>query len=160
MIRLDGAFLVRHAGLVVDQRGKTQARKHRQRDERQPQRAAADDDQAGSRRNIRQAEKAVTKAVDHIEERIEARQRLPERRQRMDRIENAREKRQWQDEEILECGELVELLRPDSGDQPERGEERAAQKREGQRPQWVRKVGDETGRRERLPVFLSVACLS
>src|SRR6185295_15708811 len=82
------------------------------REQRETQCCAADHQQADPRRDVGQSEKAVTKAVDHIEERIEVRHFLPELRERMDRIENTGEKGQRQDEEILESGELIEFFRP------------------------------------------------
>src|SRR5690349_15670318 len=76
---------------------------------------AEEDDDREARRGccVRQAEKAVAEPVDHIEERIEMRQRLPERRQRMDRVEDAGQERQRHDDEILECRQLVEFVGPD-----------------------------------------------
>src|SRR5262245_13375952 len=47
--------------------------------------------QAGERRKVRAAEKAIAEAVDHVEEGIGVRQALPEFGQRADRIEHARE---------------------------------------------------------------------
>src|SRR5262245_52990328 len=54
-----------------------------QREGRQPQRRAADDGQADPGRDVGQTEKPVAEAVDHIEERIEVRNFLPEAWQRM-----------------------------------------------------------------------------
>jgi hypothetical protein len=53
------------------------ALEHDQRNRAQCCAEEDDDREARLRREIRQAEKAVTEAVDHIEERIEMRQRLP-----------------------------------------------------------------------------------
>src|SRR4030095_7825666 len=83
-------------------------------------------------------EKAVAESVDHIEERVEAGCRLPERRQRMDRIERAAQEREWNDDEMLEHGELVELVRPHAGQQSERAKDGAAEQRENERPQRMR----------------------
>src|ERR1700720_2192271 len=49
-----------------------------QRQRRQTEAENPHDDEACLRRNVGESEEAVTKAVDHIEERIEMRQRLPE----------------------------------------------------------------------------------
>src|SRR6185503_1148840 len=116
------------AALEHDQRYRAQCR-------------AEEDDDREARRGcyIRQAEKAVAEAVDHIEERIEMRQRLPERRQRMDRVENAGQERQWHDDKILECRQLVEFVGPDSRDQSEDAQDGAAEQRERDRPQRMRR---------------------
>src|SRR5512143_1394812 len=47
------------------------------------------------------ADEGVAEAVDQVEDRVDARHRLPERRQRMDRVEHAREEGQRQDQEVL-----------------------------------------------------------
>src|SRR5512143_4073588 len=86
------------------------AREHRERDRGHDERRGGDQGEASLRRDVREAEEAVAEAVDHIKERIEMRQRLPERRQRVDRVEDAREKRERHDQEVLERGELVELV--------------------------------------------------
>src|ERR1700687_5334451 len=101
------------------------------------QRAAGpgDDREAQARLDVGKPEKAVAKAVDHIEERIEMRQRLPERRQGMDRVEKARQKSQRHDQEILKRGELVELVRPDAGKESEHAEDHAAEQGKCERPQ-------------------------
>src|SRR5436305_15148457 len=79
---------------------------------------------AGKRREIRGAEEAVAEAVDHIEEGVGMRQPLPERRQRMDRVEDAREKRERHDDEVLKCRHLIDRAGPHAGDEAERAEER------------------------------------
>src|SRR5450432_3151859 len=50
--------------------------------------AHPDHTQADPRRNIADAEEAVPEAVDHVEERVEVAHRLPQRRQRVHRIED------------------------------------------------------------------------
>lgn len=62
---------------------------------------------------------------------------LPERRQRMYRIKHTGQERQRHDDEILERRHLVELVRPDTGNDAEGAEQRAAEYREYQRPQWL-----------------------
>src|SRR5690348_15317957 len=57
------------------------------------------------------------------------RKRLPERRQRMDRIKNTRKKCKRQNDEVLEGCELIDLVRLNSRDDAERGHETAARKR-------------------------------
>src|SRR5205085_5200413 len=94
-----------------------------------------DHEEARRRGDIRQSEEAVTKAVDHIEERIEMRQRLPERRQAVDRIEHTGQEGERHDEEVLKRRQLVELVGPDAGEETENAENRTAEHREGERPQ-------------------------
>src|SRR6202171_1344599 len=116
------------------------------------QRAAGpgNDREAQARLNVGKPEKAVAKTVDHIEERIEMRQRLPERRQGVDRVENARQERQRHDQEILKRGELVELVRPDAGKEPEHAEDHAAEQGKCERPQRMhrRDRGEPQGDQE------------
>src|SRR5574340_1473799 len=57
------------------------------------------------------ADEGVAEAVDQVEHRIGARDTLPERRQRMNRIEHAGQEGERQDEEVLERRELVVLFR-------------------------------------------------
>src|SRR2546430_9403117 len=77
-----------------------------QRERRQAEAENPHDAEACFRRNVGEPEKAVTKAVDHIEERIEMRQRLPERRQAVNRIEHAGQESERHDQGNLERGEL------------------------------------------------------
>src|SRR5262249_50861649 len=67
--------------------------------QRYDKKARRDDRQARERREVRSAEEAVAEAVDHVEERIGVRGGLPERWQRVDRVENAGEEGERQDEE-------------------------------------------------------------
>ena len=112
---------------------------------RQDERARRDDGEAQRRRHVGQPEEAIAKPVNHIEERIRVRQRLPERRQRMDRVEHAGQKRERRDQEILERRELVELFGPEAADEPERAEDRAAEEREASGPERMRHVRGATG---------------
>ena len=82
--------------------------------------ARADDRQAQPRRHVADAEEAAAEAVDHVEERVQVAHRLPERRQRVHRIEHAGEEGHRHDDEVLERRDLVELLGPQPGDQPQR----------------------------------------
>ena len=73
-----------------------------QRDASHDQIGTTDQPQTGPGRDIADTEKAVAKTVDHVEERIEMADLLPERRQRMYGIKHAAQKRHGRDEEILE----------------------------------------------------------
>src|SRR6478735_4819723 len=64
----------------------------------------AHDRQAEPRRHIARAEEAVAKSVDHVEERIEVADLAPDRRQRLDRVEDAGEESHRHDDEVLERG--------------------------------------------------------
>ena len=59
----------------------------------------------------------------------------PERRQFLNRIEHAGQKCCRHDQEVLERGQLVELLGPDTGDHAHRTQDRRAQQREHDDPQ-------------------------
>ena len=63
---------------------------------------------------------------------------LPERRQRVDRIEHAGQKRQRHDDEILKRRELIEFVGPNAGDQSQDAEDRAPKDHERERPQRMR----------------------
>src|SRR5207244_13423854 len=86
-----------------------------QRERRQAEAENPHDAEACFRRSVGTPEKAVTKAVDHIEERIEMRQRLPERRQAVDRVEHHGQGSERHDQEIMECGALVEFVVANAG---------------------------------------------
>src|SRR3954464_1688523 len=89
---------------------------------------ARDYREARARREIGHPEDAIAEAIHHIEERVGVRQALPEGRQRMDRIEHAREEREGHDDEILERGQLVDPVGQNARYQAKRAEEtRAAQ---------------------------------
>src|SRR6266536_6124749 len=103
-----------------------------QRERRQAEAENPHDAEACFRRNVGKPEKAVTKAVDHIEERIEMRQRLPERRQAVNRIEHTRQEGERHDEKILKSRQLVELVGPDAGKQSQCAQNRTAEHREGE----------------------------
>ena len=77
---------------------------------------------------------SVAEAVDHVEDRVQMRDGLPEGGQRMDRVEHARQERERHDDEVLERRKLVELVGPDPRNHPERTENAAAQKSEHQHP--------------------------
>src|SRR5690349_23894349 len=113
------------------------AREQGERDDREAGGARRDHTEAHERRHVGQPEEAVAEAVDHIKERIEMRQRLPERRQRMDRVEHARQKRERHDQEVLERSKLVELVGRNARYYTQRSENRAAQYGERQREQWM-----------------------
>src|SRR5712671_7786246 len=96
---------------------------HPQRAARDQQQAYSEHAQADSGRDVGDAEEAVPKAVDQIEEWIRVRQGLPHRGQRMHGIEDTGKEGERHDDEVLECRELVDLLRQDSGYQAQRAEE-------------------------------------
>src|SRR5215510_7968660 len=98
--------------------------KQTHREHSQHHEKGGDDREAHERIDIRLAEKTVAKAVDHVEERIEPRHLAPAGRQRMRRIEHTRQERERHDDEVLERGELVELLGPDAGHHAEGTENR------------------------------------
>src|SRR6267378_4992303 len=102
------------------------ASQHRERQPRYHAEKSRDHREASQRVDVRDAEESVTKAVDHVEKRIEMRELLPENRERMDRVEHSRKKGERHDEEILEGGDLVDLLGPDSGHHAERAQNRAS----------------------------------
>src|SRR5664279_5516837 len=113
-------------------------------DAKQMQTKAADDSkarrhhgQARPRRHVADAEEAVAKAVDHVEERVEVAHRLPHGRQRLHRVEDAGEKGHRHDEEVLEGGDLVELLCPEPGDEAERAHQRRPGQRENDHPERI-----------------------
>src|SRR6478736_5922933 len=64
------------------------APEQRERRNRQHDAGHRNHGEAGPWGHVRNAEESVAEAVDHIKERIPTRQRLPERRQRVDRIEH------------------------------------------------------------------------
>src|SRR5436190_1441662 len=114
------------------------ALEQKQRQRGQAEAENSHDDEARFRCNVGEPEEAVTKAVDHIEEGIEMRQGLPERRKAVDRVEDTGQESERHDQEILKCRELVEFVGRDASDQSQRAQDRAAQQREGERPQGVR----------------------
>src|SRR5690242_5090397 len=68
---------------------------------REQEQAGDDDTDAHLGSDIANAEEAVAKTVHHIEERVQMRGRLPERRQRFYGIEHPGEKRERHDDEVL-----------------------------------------------------------
>ncbi len=59
---------------------------------------------------------------------------LPKWRQRLNRIEHAGEKSQRHDQEILENRQLIELVRPDAGDQAHGAKQRCAEEGKNNNP--------------------------
>src|SRR3954447_15368120 len=118
------------------------ALQQQQREPGQHDAAHADDGEADDGGHVRETEEAVAEAVDHIEERIEVRQLLPEWRQRVHRVENARKKRERHDQEVLECRDLVELVGADASDQSQSAEDPAAEQGKGDGPQCMRRIGE------------------
>src|SRR6185503_14244518 len=113
-------------------------------DPQEMQAHGADDRQAGGDhsetqpwRDVTGPEEAVAEAIDHVEERVEVAHLVPDRRQRLHRVEHAREERHRHDDEVLEGRDLVELLRPQARDQAERSHERGAGDREERDPEHV-----------------------
>src|SRR5580692_9384086 len=60
---------------------------------------------------------APTKAADQIDDGIEQTDRAPERRQHVDRIKGAAEKRERRHHQRRDNGELLEVFRPDANDE-------------------------------------------
>src|SRR5512139_3043570 len=98
------------------------------------------DQQAGPGVGVGLADEGVAEAVDQVEHRVDARDGLPERRQRMDRIEHAGQEGERQDEEVLERRQLVVLLGPDAGDDADRAHDGAGQQRIRQQPERMRQL--------------------
>src|SRR5437899_10779473 len=89
---------------------------HVERDGGEHHQKSEHDGKTEPRGYVGMAEEPVTKSVDRIEERIEVRDGAPELGKAMQRIKNAAQKGQRQNDEVLKSGELVELNRPDAGD--------------------------------------------
>mmetsp|Transcript_26244 Transcript_26244/g.62079 ORF Transcript_26244/g.62079 Transcript_26244/m.62079 type:complete len:431 (+) Transcript_26244:200-1492(+) len=88
-------------------------------------------------RHVADAEEAAPEAVDHVEERVQMAHAQPERGQRVHRVENAGQEGHRHDDEVLEGGELVELLGPQPGDQAQRAHQPGTEHGEHQHPQQV-----------------------
>ena len=95
--------------------------------------------QADPRRDIALAKKAITKAIDHVEKRVQVAELLPKRRQGLDGIKHTRQKRHGHDDEVLEGGHLVELFSPQPGNHAQRAHHGRAHDGKGQNPQRVHK---------------------
>src|ERR1700691_6507983 len=65
---------------------------------------------------------APAKAADQIDHGIEQADRAPERRQHVDRVERAAEKRERRHHQRRDHGELLEVLGPDPDDEAEQAE--------------------------------------
>ena len=115
---------------------------HGEGDSRQNCEAGRNHDQAGLWCNVRCPEKAVPEPVNHVEKRVEVRKRLPEGRQGVNRVEDARKEGERHDDEVLKRRQLVELVGPDSRNQTQGAEYRAAEQRKRRQPQrrphWIR----------------------
>src|SRR5438552_5608151 len=98
------------------------ALEHRERDCGNHAQKGRHDGQAPKRVDVRNAEKTVAEPVNHVEKRVEMRDPLPERGERMNRVEHSRKKSEGHDEEVLEGGDLVDFLSPDSRDHIERAQ--------------------------------------
>src|SRR6266850_6675514 len=111
------------------------ALEHRERHSGSHSQEGRDDSQAPKRVDVGDAEEAVAESVNHVEKRVEMREPLPEGGERMDRVEHSREKGERHDEEVLEGGDLVDFLGPDSGDHSERAQYGASAESERDDPQ-------------------------
>lgn len=111
---------------------------HGEGDSRQNCEAGRNHDQAGLWCNVRCPEKAVPEPVNHVEKRVEVRKRLPEGRQGVNRVEDARKEGERHDDEVLKRRQLVELVGPDSRNQTQGAEYRAAEQRKRRQPQGAR----------------------
>src|SRR6266853_1200555 len=92
---------------------------HRERHGGNHAQKARHDGQAPKRVDVRDAEETVAEPVNHVEKRVEMREPLPEGGKEMNRVEHSRKKGKRHDEEVLESGDLVDFLCPDSRDHPE-----------------------------------------
>ena len=108
------------------------------------------DGKTEQRTHVRDTEKTVAKTVDHVKERIEVRQGLPEHRQRVNRIKHTAQEGERHDDKILETGKLIELVGPQPGDDAERGERGAAE--HGERQQHQRAVQRQRNEYERRKI--------
>ena len=106
---------------------------HGQQRQQQPRRRH--DAQRQPRIDVGLPEEGIAEAVHHVEERIGVRGHLPERRQRMHRIEHARQEGERHHQEVLERRDLIELLGPDGRHQPQRAQNAAGSQRKDQHPQ-------------------------
>src|SRR5690606_14099614 len=77
-------------------------REHRQGERREYHETQAHHAERKPGRGVRLTEETVAEPVDHEEERVEMRHVLPELRQRVDRVEHARQHRERHDQEVLE----------------------------------------------------------
>src|SRR5882672_9562393 len=109
-----------------------QQRERRPRDEGKERRCHAE---AAQRMDVRNAEEAEAEAVDHVEERVEMRQPLPERRQGVNRVEHTGQERERHDQEILKGSDLVDLLGTDASHHAERTQHGASTEGEEEYPQ-------------------------
>src|ERR1700722_11504489 len=96
------------------------ARQQAQGDSRKDDKKSANNAKAHKRIDVGHAEEAVSKTVDHVEERIQPRHFAPYWRQRMGGVNHARQESQRHDQKVLECCELVEFIGPYASDQSER----------------------------------------
>src|SRR5205823_14846854 len=99
------------------------ALEQKQRQRGQAEAENSHDDEARLRRDVGEPEKAVTKAVDHIEEGMEMQQGLPEGRQVVDGVEHAEQERERHEQKLQEGREWVEFIACDAGDQAQRSED-------------------------------------
>src|SRR5260221_8063810 len=126
------------------------ALEHRERHSRNHGQENRHHGQTSKRVDVRDPEEAVAKPVNHVEKRVEMREPLPESRERMDRVEHPRKEGERHDEEVLEGGDLVDFLGPDSGDHPERAQYGASKESERDDPQRMAKFDlDERQRHQK-----------
>src|SRR5216684_3882874 len=116
------------------------ALEHRERHSGNRSQKSPHDGQTPKRVDVRDAEEAVAESVNHVEKRVEMREPLPEGGERMDRVEHPRKKGERHDEEVLEGGDLVDFLGPDSCNHPERAEGGTSAERERGNPQRMAKL--------------------
>ena len=88
--------------------------------------------------HVGDAVEAPAEAVDEINDRIELRHGLPERRQHTDGIEGAAEERQRRQHEHRYGLQLLEAVGPDADDEAEQAERHGDQYEKGEHPDGMR----------------------
>ena len=86
------------------------------------------------RRDIAHPKKAIAKSIDHVKERVQVADLLPNQGQRMNRIEHARQEGHGHDHKILERRQLIKLFCPQACDQTQGAQEGGAQNRKDHNP--------------------------
>src|SRR5581483_6784900 len=93
--------------------------------------------------------KAPAKAADQIDDRVEQRHRAPRRRQHVDGIESAAEKRERRDDQHGNELQLLEILRPDADDEAEQAEGHRGQHQKRDHPERMEHDDRHEHRRRR-----------
>ena len=80
------------------------------------------------------SKKLQPEAADQVQHRVQQRDLLPERRQHADRIEAAAEKRERGHDQQRDELQLLEVVGPDTDDEPEKAEGHGGQHQESKHP--------------------------